>query len=505
MAFMVVCRIMAAGSIVTGYVFEDANGNGKREKSEKGISGVPVSNGTDITLTDASGKYSLEVSDDRIIFVIKPSGYKPAIDEYNVPRFFYIHKPGGSPATRYKGVSPTGKIPGSVDFPLYKYDEPEKFTALVFGDTQPYNDREIEYLDRGVVAEVRETKADAVFGITLGDLVGDSLDLHRPYKEVIRKIGLPWYHVMGNHNMNYDVEKDELSDETFEADFGPNNYSFNYGRTHFIVLDDILYPHPVTGKGYLGGLREDQLKFVENDLQHVPSDRLVVIALHIPVTEEISGFRDSDRKQLYALLDKYPKVLILSAHTHFQCQAFAGNNIHEYNVGTVCGDWFSGAMNENGLPLSVMRDGTPPGYVFLRIDGNRYVTDYKVWNRPASYALSVYNPKIVHAGRSTSAGIYVNFFMGGSRDEVSYRIDGGEWRPMQRREEFDPAYYRYMQDWDFLTRLIPGRRPSNPEVCRHLWRGSIPAHQPVGEHRIEVRAKDLFGREFTGSGSFFTE
>jgi hypothetical protein len=490
-----------AGSIITGCVFDDNNKNGKRDRSEKGVAGVPVSNGTDVTLTDAKGIYRMEVDDDNIVFVIKPSGYRTGVDEYNIPRFFYIHKPNGSPATRYKGVSPTGAIPKSVDFPLYKYDEPDKFTALIFGDTQAYSEEDIGFIERGVVAEVIGTK-EAAFGITLGDLVGDNLDLHKPYRDVIGKIGLPWYNVMGNHDVNYDATTDKLSDETFESGFGPNNYSFNYGKAHFIVLDDILCPNPATGKNYIGGLRDDQMQFVENDLKHVPADRLVVVALHIPLTEGISNFRDSDRQRLYAIFDKYPKVLILSAHTHFQCQGFAGRNIHEYNVGTVCGDWNSGTHNKDGIPLSIMRDGTPPGYAFLRIDGNSYATDYKVRNYPASYLISIYNPKVVRARHSTSAAIYANFFMGSSRDELSYRVDDGEWRAMQRREEFDPAYYRYVQDWDFLDSLVPGRRPSNPIICRHLWRGDIPTNLPTGKHRIEVRAKDMFGREFIQSNSF---
>ena len=48
--------------------------------------------------------------------------------------------------------------------------------------------------------------------------------------------------------MNYDVQADSLSDETFESYFGPASYSFNYGKVHFIVLDDIRYPIPVLAR-----------------------------------------------------------------------------------------------------------------------------------------------------------------------------------------------------------------------------------------------------------------
>ncbi|MDR2130480.1 MAG: calcineurin-like phosphoesterase family protein [Odoribacteraceae bacterium] len=506
---------VSAQSFVTGYVYEDVNRNGKRDKKEKGIAHVGVSNGTEVARTDATGKYRLPVSDDCIVFVIKPSGYQAPTDEFNQPRTYYIHKPAGSPANlRYKGVAPTGVLPASVNFALHKYEEPETFTALLFGDTQTYNEQELGYLEKGIVAEARNIP-DIRFGITLGDLVGDRLDLHLPYKRVIQQIGLPWYHVMGNHDMNYDVTEDRFSDEAFEAHFGPNNYSFNYGKAHFILLDDILYPHPLTGKGYWGGLRADQFAFVKNDLAHVPHDRLIVVAMHIPLidSEGEKDFRDADRQAWYDLLQDYPNVLFLSAHTHIQLQHTIGRAqgvdrekpIHEYNVGTTCGDWYSGILNEKGLPITTMRDGTPAGYAFLKIDGNQYVTDYKATGQPDDYQISLYHPKVVPSRRSTSASLYANFFMGSADDTLEYRIDDGEWLKMRRVEEFDPAYCRYVQDWDYLEHLVPGHRPSNPVVCNHLWRVRMTSTLPVGEHRIEVRAKDRFNRIHTAKSVYRVE
>src|SRR3546814_5122981 len=50
---------------------------------------------------------------------------------------------------------------------------------------------------------------------------------------------------------------------------------------------------------------------------------------------------------------------------------------HEYNAGTTSGDWYSGEVNESGVPASTMRDGTPKGYAFLNITGNQYTIDYR--------------------------------------------------------------------------------------------------------------------------------
>lgn len=503
---------LSAQQIAQGYVFEDTNNNGEKDRREKGIANVAVSNGVDVVLTDTDGKYSLQVADDNIIFVIKPAGYKFALNQYNFPKSYYIHKPKGSPQFSYKGVEPTGELPKTIDFGLIKYNESETFSSFIFGDSQAYSEKEIEYFTRGIVDEAKN-RTGITFGITLGDLVGDNLNLHQSYKNAIKQMRLPWYNVIGNHDMNYDAKEDIFSDETFESNFGPATYSFNYGKAHFIVLDDILYPNPVTGKGYLGGLRKDQLQFVENDLKHVSSDQLIIISMHIPLfdKQDNDAFRETDRQQLYALLQNHSNVLVFSAHTHIQYNNFIGKEdgldrvkpIHEYNVGTTCGDWYSGILNEKGLPVSTMRDGTPQGYAILNINGNQYTLDYKVAGHSDDYQLSIYNPKVVpYKGRWVTSGIYVNFFMGSENDIVEYRVDNGKWTKMKKIDDYDPAYYRYMQDWDYTDEVRLVRRPSNAQISRHLWRANIPTTLPVGEHNIEVRATDMFGRVFSQSSSY---
>lgn len=504
--------LLSAQQIAEGYVYNDENANGRKDKKEKGIANVSVSNGIDVVLTDQNGKYTLEVGDDDIIFVIKPAGYKFTLDEYNFPKSYYIHKPGGSPTSFYPASPATGDLPKSVDFGIIKYEESDSFSSFIFGDSQAYSEQEIDYFTRGVV-DVAKNRTGMSFGITLGDIVGDNLSLYPSYKKAIQQMGVTWYNLPGNHDMNYDAKADTLADETFEYNFGPVNYAFNYAKAHFIVLDDVLYPNPVTGKGYIGGLRDDQFKFVENNLKFVNPDQLIVICMHIPLLdrEYPDAFRESDRQRLYTLLENYPDVLVLSAHTHVQSHNFIGKDdglirekpIHEYNVGTTCGDWYSGELNERGLPTATMRDGTPQGYALLNITGNRYTLDYKAVGYPDEYQISIYNPKVVpYKGRWITSGIYANFFMGSDNDLVEYRVDNGAWLKMTKVSDYDPAYYRCMQDWDYAEIVKPVRRPSNPQMSRHLWRAGIPSALPIGEHRIEVKATDMFGRVFTQSSTY---
>lgn len=509
---LLVSMLSHSQNFVNGIVYHDVNANNKLDRAERGIANVAVSNGKDVVITNSKGEYVLQIGHDNVIFVIKPAGFEFSLDAFNIPSFYYFHKPDGSPEAKFKGFSPTGKLPSKLNFGIRKVNEPDVYSSYVFGDPQPYIKEHVAFFSKAIVSEVVEhRKIDAKFGISLGDIVGDDLTLHSLYKSAIKPIGLPWYNVMGNHDMNYDAKADSLSDETFEANFGTNNYSFNYGKAHFIVLDDILYPDPRDGKGYWGGFRPSQLEFVKNNLKYVENDKLIVISLHIPLDDKEEGeaaFRQADRNALYALLKDYENVLILSAHTHFLYQSFCGKEqgldrsmpIHEFNAGATCGDWYSGEITNKLLPITTMRDGTPQGYALLKINGNKFELDYKVAGMPDDYKMSIYHAKVVPQTQSddwSSYMIYANVFMATENDLVEYRIDNGDWKKMQRTKEVDPAYNRYVQDWDYIEKLKPGRRPSEPIVCLHLWKAPLKSALAIGNHTIEIKTKDMYGRIIT--------
>lgn len=507
--------VLCAQNKVVGYVFEDTNANGKKEKKEKPIANVAVSNGVEVVLTDAQGKYELPLSEDNPIFVIKPAGYGFLLDEYNLPRYYYMHKPNGSPKhLKYKGIEPTGKLPKEVNFGLLPQVENDAFKAFVFGDPQPYTMEEMEYYKKAIVDEAKQQTTGISFGISLGDIVGDDLSLHQPYKEVMKAMGLPWYNVLGNHDMNYDAEEDRYSDETFERNFGPANYAFNYGKAHFIVLDDVLYPHPITKKGYWGGFRKDQLDFVRNNLKVVDKDRLIVVSFHIPLyVGEEKHFDAQARQELLDALAEFDNVLLLSAHMHTQTHQFYGKEqgwnkaklLHEYNVGTTSGDWYSGEYNEENVPVSTMRDGTPKGYAILTVKDNKYELDYKVAGKPEDYRMEVFLPQVVADKKGGNSFVYANIFMGTEFDEVDYRIDGQEWRKMNREVTMDPSLYAKVQKYDLSPTLVDGKRPSNPVDSPHLWSARIPSNLSVGTHQVEIRTKDMFQRVFSTVKTFRVE
>ena len=172
----------------TGFVYDDRNRNGKRDPGEPGLPNVLVSNQREVVRTDLMGRWTLPVRDDCIFFVIKPRGWMPPVSEQQLPRFYYLHKPKGSPQSKFPGVKPTGPLPPSIDFALTRQDEPFKFKAHFFGDTQSRNARELDFMARDTIQELIGT--DAEFGVTLGDILFDDLSLFETHNSIVALMGI---------------------------------------------------------------------------------------------------------------------------------------------------------------------------------------------------------------------------------------------------------------------------------------------------------------------------
>ena len=145
-----------------GVVFEDADGTGKRGAASKGIAGVMVSNGRDVVLTDAEGRWRLPVVPGKSLFAIKPSGWALPIDPATgLPRFAFVYAPTGTPHNlllRFKGIAPSGMLPDSIDFPLRRQTESGRFDAVLFTDPQPESLAEVGFIRDDVVAQVVGTE-----------------------------------------------------------------------------------------------------------------------------------------------------------------------------------------------------------------------------------------------------------------------------------------------------------------------------------------------------------
>ncbi|WP_028877226.1 calcineurin-like phosphoesterase C-terminal domain-containing protein [Teredinibacter turnerae] len=409
---------------IEGYVFVDKNENGRKDKGERGLTGVSVSNGYEVVSTDKKGRYQLPAAasglSDFTVFITQPSGYRVPVNEHNVPQFFYHHRPQGSPPLRFGGLAPTGSQPMEINFPLQKTRRLSAFKIAVSGDPQPYSNNEVGYV-RDALANELAQRDDLEFVLIEGDVMGDDLGLFPRFKRLMSAAGIPQYFVAGNHDLDLDATDDSHSFDTFKREWGPTYYSFDYGDVHFVVLDNVRYPctpqdnadgrrpecaNPESKPTYNGVIDAAQMQWLANDLERVDSDTLIVLNMHIPLVSfnvmESPVHQTDNAKALFDLIGNRPAVG-LSGHTHTLENFVAGERYAGWKdavgvaappfplivTGATSGSWWSGDFDEYNLPMSIQRLGAPRGYLIFEFHGYQFKSKFKAANKPADEQMSV--------------------------------------------------------------------------------------------------------------------
>ena len=479
-----------------GRVFDDRDGDGLRQPGEPGIQGVVVSDGRTLAVTDGEGRYRLQARSDAPVFVVKPAGWR-------LPR-----RGDGLPAAWHPAHAAG---PRSGDFALRRQD-PRRDAArsvLVLADPQVKSLLDVDHYARDIIAPLLAGGGmDADLGIVLGDIVDDVPELYPEINAATTRLGLPWLHVPGNHDLDPAAGADAGSLSAFHASYGPDTFAWHEGAATFLALDDVVLL-PGQRPAYVGGLREDQFAFLEAWLPTVPKDRLLVLALHIPLFDTAAPgrpatFRSADRERLFALLREFPRVLVLSGHRHTQrhhrhgaAEGWHGATpLHEFNVGAASGAFWSGAPDADGIPDATMADGTPNGHALLEIDADG---GYRLSWHPARLprhdpartpAMHLHAPRVLRRGAYPAWAVYANVYMGEADTRVEYRVGEGDWRPMARVERPDPWLMAENARDDEAASLRGYDRSPEAEPSAHLWRGALPTDLDAGDHAVEVRAFD---------------
>ena len=507
-----------------GVVFDDLDGNGQRGAGEPGVAGVAVSDGSRLVRTDSDGAFRLVAEPGSTVFVIKPAGWRTGSGGDGLPAFWRNQPSTNPPALKFGGMS--GATGACSDFALRRDPRPPgTLRALVFGDPQPRTATEVGYYERSIVEGVLRRQAAgagpshdgagrrADLGLTLGDVVDDDLSLYARMNRATARLGLPWLHAAGNHDMDLDAGRDEDSLLSFRNVYGPDTFAWEEHEASFILLDNVVY-QPGGTPAYIGGLREDQFAFLAAYLPTLPRERRLVLAAHVPFFDPTPGretFRAADRARLFALLADFPQVLLLTAHGHVQRHHLhdaaggwrGATPLHEYNLGAACGAYWSGVKDAAGIPVGTMADGTPRGWAELSVgvDGG-YTLAWQVATDPMEETIGLHAPRTLRRGAYPAFGVYANVYMALPDAVVEYRVDEGAWRPMQRVARPDPRLLAENARDDQAEALRGYDRSPEAAASTHLWRGTLPTDLEVGEHRIEVRTQDRWRGLLTASATY---
>ena len=401
------------------------------------LAGVVVSDGAQCVKTDAQGLFELasDLEVAKFVFVSIPSGYSVPVKN-GLPIFF-------------KRLSEEKQADGKyiLEFILNKMSKnPDRYSMLFVADPQPRtrnkaHDRVAYHsLDccNDLYRDMRETGAGIMsdrpcYAMMLGDIVHDDMSLFDKYiEDGTSKMGFPTFNVIGNHDNKPKAADDVDAASVFEEKFGPSNYSFNLGKIHYIVVDNMI-----TGGGM--GLRDDLIQWMKSDLSYVDKSTTVMICSHAPMfmCDGVENYSSARNGSAYAaLLAGYKKVYAWAGHTHAMSHHVYDDksqlkNIEAHTIVRATGELWTNEYQSSG---------TPRGYVLVDVDGddvtwkfkptiyqtaNPFSTtpayNYRRWNYnidgvaqmkeggnilDSSYQMNVY-PKGTHGDNY----IYVNVFM----------------------------------------------------------------------------------------------
>lgn len=201
--------------------------------------------------------------------------------------------------------------------------EPLKFAVL--GDNR---DNPAEF---GRVLKKVDRDPSLPFAIHLGDMVHKAeLDQYDTFFNVVRQnFHKPLIAVIGNHELY-----GEHGIELYHEIFGPDYFSFQVNKNYFIVIND-------NSKESLG---QEQLRWLEAELQKSQAARTRLVFLHVPLydpraTDKPHSLPPKEAAKLLALFKKYKVTYVFAAH------------IHDYYTG-----------NWEGLPFTITGGAGAPLY-----------------------------------------------------------------------------------------------------------------------------------------------
>lgn len=435
----------------------------------KGLAGVLVTDGTHFCQTDRKGNYSLEVNpSSSFIYISSPAGYTVPV-ENSVPQF-YKRLEGNSPST-------------TVNFQLKKTHVDEtKHGFIAWADPQIKSIDELRLFKEAVSDlhdQLKLNKQIPFHAIGCGDIVGDNPAFFDSTKNILSKTEIPFYQSMGNHDMTYYGRSNETASVVYEKHFGPTYYSFNKGKIHYIVLNDVFY----IGRDYfyIGYLPEQQLAWLEKDLSYVPKGSTVVVTFHIPSaihendlkTFEYANISGSmtNKKALYDLLKPY-KAHLISGHLHYSQNLVIAPNLYEHILSSVCGAWWQGPYAE---------DGTPKGYGVFEANGDQISWYFKSIGKAKEHQFRAYP---MGSNPEQQEYISVNIWNWDPQWKVFWYENEQKMGPMESYSGVDPETAKSLADKSKLAyQWITARK------TEHLFR----AKPKNPSAKISVEVIDRFG------------
>ncbi len=464
------------------------------------MKGVVVSDGVNVTATDANGTYYLatDISTADHIRITIPAGYEMTGKKNLSPAFFSAVKSSASGLQTH-------------DFQLKKVDQ-SNYTLMVMADshvigagtkTGLYGSTKDRSTYTGTVMPKWNAYAAScpgpVYGLHLGDMtqVGQwgyySLANYRTDTSVST---VPIFNAMGNHDHDlpssgtFTEQNQRLARKTFSSTLGPAYYSFEIGTEHYIVIDNVVIVdsdssndalNDAITEGYKIKLDPIQLAWLKTDVSYIDKTKIkgIVICAHCPLFNAKGANYMINTTDVIETIKMFP-VTSLIGHSHVD--RFMEKTTPTYSK--TLREYLNPSLAGTAWLTSKCTDGTPAAFVAYTFangktasrkfvpygenEGVTYLAYDKNWTTSAITEGSYSAKKPANDGTSTAPAVILNAW--GSKN-VSFAESTGGIGTATRSATYDPAY----RTW-FYTSLASSDR--NSIVCNSTYPDGPSWQQP---------------------------
>ena len=416
-----------------------------------------------------------------------------------------------------------------LDFELNATPDQTNHRILVLGDMHLANrsNRDLEQFG-DFVADINEVIASTsvpVYGLTLGDMTFDSFWYTNLYffedylKDAAQIKGLPIYHTIGNHDHELGKRGAYPAGEfattvKYRNSLGPTWYSFNIGRVHYVVLDDIYSTNPGDGTfSYENRVPEEQIEWLKKDLSYVDRTKTIVVASHAQFHSKNGAVSLQNYQEVMDCLGGFSKIHIFTGHTHLVYNV-EDETMFEHNAGAVCATWWWTGYHSD---IHIAQDGAPGGYTIVDFTGGEPQWQFKGTGHPVDFQFRCYDGNSIQinadlycpdqsSANKTKFNNYAAQWKDKNSDNYVY-IDVWNWDPAWKVEWLEDG--KVMGEMEKFT----GYDPYASVMCRdttrisYSWIGPTPTEHlfkavpsdPSAE--ITVRVTDRFGNVYTAPAS----
>ncbi len=306
----------------------------------------------------------------------------------------------------------------------------------------------------------------------------------------------------------------------------PNYYSYNLGKVHYVVLDNIVYQNDTLPAGkkarkgvwgqrnYNAAVTEQQINWLRQDLALVDKQMPVVVCSHIPtfrINRNFSTFGSlQNYKELASCFDGFKNVHFVSGHTHVNFNAHPSEYPHimEHNIAAICASWWiTGKLTGTDM----CTDGSPAGYSRWTVRGDSIEWKYASIEDHSDPQMRVLDMNTVKQFLATDAdavalsktfklmptydafeenSVLINVFAWD--DDWKLEVtENGTALPTARLHAIDPAY--------LLAYALP-RHKRGENVAPQHHHGTLHIFKAVASNPttpVTVKVTDTFGHTYT--------